>query len=115
MPLVNCTYHGWVGGELVTRAVSDLVNDRGNWKDSRRAVPLTLVRACEPADLITRKDVSMALATAIYRMSAKGFRCQTIITSPSDHSFPPPVHRSQPPPCGCPMVLNQYVYKRSSS
>ncbi|MXN74315.1 hypothetical protein GR157_06125 [Burkholderia sp. 4701] len=44
MPLVNCTYHGWAGGELVTRAVSDLVNDRGNWKDSRRAVPLTLVR-----------------------------------------------------------------------
>lgn len=44
MPLVNCTYHGCVGGELVTRAGSDLVNDRGNWKDSRRAVPLTLVR-----------------------------------------------------------------------
>lgn len=33
----------------------------------------------------------MALATAIYRMSAKGFRCQTIITSPSDHSIPLPL------------------------
>lgn len=44
MPLVNCTYHGYVGGELVTRAVSDLVNDRCNWKDCRRVVPLTLVR-----------------------------------------------------------------------
>lgn len=44
MPLVNCSYHGHVGGELVTRAVSDLVNDRGNWKGGRRVVPLTLVR-----------------------------------------------------------------------
>ncbi|MCA8042974.1 hypothetical protein [Burkholderia seminalis] len=44
MPLVNCSYHGHVGGELVTRAVSDLVNDRGNWKGGHRVVPLTLVR-----------------------------------------------------------------------
>ncbi|MDR5642161.1 hypothetical protein ABEG10_00095 [Burkholderia cenocepacia] len=44
MPLVNCPYHGHVGGELVTRTVSDLVNDRGNWKDGRRVVPVTLVR-----------------------------------------------------------------------
>ncbi|UXU87853.1 hypothetical protein [Burkholderia sp. S-53] len=44
MPLVNCAYHGHVGGELVTRAVSDLVNDRGNWKRGCRVVPLTLVR-----------------------------------------------------------------------
>ncbi|KIP15840.1 hypothetical protein WJ78_24395 [Burkholderia ubonensis] len=44
MPLVNCSYHGIVGGELVTRAVADLVNDRGNWKGSRRVLPLTLVR-----------------------------------------------------------------------
>ncbi|MCA8109438.1 MULTISPECIES: hypothetical protein [Burkholderia] len=44
MPLVNCSYHGRVGGELVTRAVSELVNDRGNWKGGRGVVPLTLVR-----------------------------------------------------------------------
>ncbi|MBR8373624.1 hypothetical protein KDW97_31795 [Burkholderia cenocepacia] len=44
MPLVNCPYHGHVGGELVTRTVSDLVNERGNWKDGRRVVPVTLVR-----------------------------------------------------------------------
>ncbi|KWI09992.1 hypothetical protein BGV51_27950 [Burkholderia ubonensis] len=44
MPLVNCSYHGHVGGELVTRAVSDLINDRSNWKCGQRVVPLMLVR-----------------------------------------------------------------------
>ena len=44
MPLVNCSYHGHVGGELVTRAVSDLVNDRSNGRSGHRVVPSTLVR-----------------------------------------------------------------------
>ncbi|WP_241244822.1 hypothetical protein [Burkholderia ambifaria] len=44
MPLMNCPYHGYVGGELVTRAVSDLVRDRSRSSDSRRIVPLTLLR-----------------------------------------------------------------------
>ncbi|WP_175916975.1 MULTISPECIES: hypothetical protein [unclassified Burkholderia] len=44
MPLMNCLSHGPVGGELVTRTVSDLINDRSNWKSGRRIVPLLLVR-----------------------------------------------------------------------
>ncbi|ACB62520.1 conserved hypothetical protein [Burkholderia ambifaria MC40-6] len=44
MPLINCRSYGYVGGELVTRAVSDLVRDRSRWSDSRRIVPLTLLR-----------------------------------------------------------------------
>lgn len=44
MPLMNCPYHGYVGGELVTQAVSDLVRDRSRWSGSRRIVPLTLLR-----------------------------------------------------------------------
>ncbi|WP_175763111.1 hypothetical protein [Burkholderia ambifaria] len=41
MPLIN----GYVGGELVTRAVSDLVKeDRSRWSNSRRIVPLTFLR-----------------------------------------------------------------------
>ncbi|WP_244097283.1 hypothetical protein [Burkholderia ambifaria] len=44
MPLINCPSHGYVGGELVTRAVSDLVRDRSRWSNSRRIVLLTLLR-----------------------------------------------------------------------
>lgn len=44
MPLVNCSYHGYTGGQLVTRAVLDLVNDRARWKGSDRVLPLILVR-----------------------------------------------------------------------
>lgn len=44
MPLVHCSYHGCCGGELVTRAVLRLVNDRQNWRDDDGVVPLTLVR-----------------------------------------------------------------------
>ncbi|KVV37672.1 hypothetical protein WT27_17330 [Burkholderia territorii] len=44
MPLVHCSHHGYVGGERVTRAVRDLVNDRANWRDDHGVVPLTLVR-----------------------------------------------------------------------
>ncbi|UEP48212.1 hypothetical protein LMA00_00105 [Burkholderia ambifaria] len=44
MPLINCPSHGYVGGELVTQAVSDLVGDRSRWSGSRRIVPLTLLR-----------------------------------------------------------------------
>ncbi len=44
MPLINCRSHGYVGGELVTRAVSDLVRDRSRWSNSRRIVLLTLLR-----------------------------------------------------------------------
>jgi len=44
MPLINCPSHGYVGGEPVTQAVSDLVRDRNCWSGSRRIVPLTFLR-----------------------------------------------------------------------
>ena len=42
MPLVICPIHGRSGGDLVSHALADLVNDRPAWSQESLVLPITL-------------------------------------------------------------------------